>query len=109
MRVVAIVVILLLSLVTFNAYACLVPLYSSAMDGNCPSSHTPQTPTLCDVFKTLGVESTATDNGAQHGKSYLAYSFDVIAPLQIQGSPLDASEFRPPTQDLFLKLAVLRI
>lgn len=109
MRSVALTVIFLLSLVTFNAYACLVPLYSSTLDGKCPSSHAPQTPTLCDVFKTLGVESTATENGAEHCQSHLAGNFDVTESLHIQGSLLDAPEFRPPSRDLFLKLAVLRI
>ena len=107
MRVVAIVVILLLSLVTFNAYACLVPVFPSphSMAGNCSSPQEGQGPQFCDLFKAFSVEATATSDGGQEAK----LNWRVLAPLRMHAFSAEASDVRSPSRELFLKLAVLRI
>ena len=117
MRFVAIVVILLLSVMTFNAYACLVPFDSSplSMMGNCPSSHDEQVPQFCDIFKSMSVESTVSVSDGQHFKSVLASDFqglDQIAGQASQGYTVCYHcnhQSRQHPQDPLLKHSVLRI
>jgi len=117
MRAVIVIVILLFSVVTFNAYACLVPLPSSslAMGKNCPSPQEEQTPQWCDVFKTLSVESTISLPNSQHCKAALAVDpqgIDLNTTPTFLVSRLDSishHQFQQPSSHLFLKLSTLRI
>jgi len=115
MRIVAIVVILLLSAMTFNAYACLVPVDSShSVMGNCPSSQKEQVPQYCDIFKTMSVESTVSVSDSQHSKSVLAFDFQGLDQVATQTSQRNTCyrsdhQFQQPPSDLFLKLVTLRI
>lgn len=116
MRAIAIAVILLLSVMTFNAYACLVPFDSShSVMGNCPSSQKEQIPQLCDIFKTMSVESTVSVSDSQYSKSVPAFDFqglDQVTTQAFQGSTAcyrSHRQFQQPPSDLFLKLVTLRI
>jgi len=116
MRVVAIAVILLLSVMTFNAYACLVPFGSShSTMGNCPSSQKEQVPQYCDIFQTMGVESTVSVSDSQHAKSVPAGDFqglDQITRYASQGSIAGCRshhQLQQYPQDPLIKLSVLRI
>jgi len=117
MRVVAIALILLLSVMTFNAYACLVPFDSSplSMMGNCPSSQDKQVPQFCDIFKTMSVESTVSIPDGQHSKLVLAFDFHGLDQIATQASQIYTAWYhyhhqpRQHPQYLLLKLSVLRI
>ena len=117
MRAVIVIIILLLSVVTFNAYACLVPLSSSSlvMENNCSFPQEEQTPQWCDVFKTLSVESTVSLSHSQHCKAALTVDLagvDTTTTPMFLVSRLDNFSYhqlqRPPSP-LFLKLRTLRI
>jgi hypothetical protein len=116
MRAVIVIVILLFSVVTFNAYACLIPLSSSslAMEKDCSSPQEEQTPQWCDFFKTLGVESTVSVSDSQHSKSVLAFDFQGLDQVATQTSQRNTCyrsdhQLQQPPSDLFLKLVTLRI
>jgi len=116
MRVVAIVVILLLSAMTFNAYACLVPfdLSHSTMAGNCSSPHEEPVPQLCDIFKTMGVEPTVNVYNGQHSQAVLACDFQGLHQITTQASQgypaCDHCNHHPQhPHDPLLKFSILRI
>jgi hypothetical protein len=54
----ALLILLLLGF-SFNAYACLVPIFATdgSMEKTCPSSDQSAPKLFCDTFKTLGVSS----------------------------------------------------
>lgn len=116
MRIVAIAIIVLLSVMTFNAYACLIPIDSShAVMGNCSSSHNEQVPQYCDIFKAMSVESTVSASDSQHAKSAPACDFlglNQTASQASQGSIACSHCHHQPwqhPQDALVKLSVLRI
>jgi len=117
MRIVAIAVIVLLSVMTFNAYACLIPIDSSPLStmGNCPSPQEEQVPQFCDIFKTMGVELSVSVSDSQHSKSVLAFDFQGLDQIATQASQSYTAWYhcyhqpRQHPQDPLLKLSVLRI
>ena len=102
---------------SFNAYACLVPLYGtagSAMGHGCSTPDEQSARRFCDAFKTLSVQSAA----------------ELPPPHEIDGQPIGSEDTalwsvrvsrtahsrrvcEPPAdgppQDLFLKTSVLRL
>jgi|SRR6185295_16663168 len=112
--VLACTLVVLFFVLSFNAYACLVPVNSvtpAPMAKGCATQDEQPVSQYCDAFKTLGVQSA--------GKLPLgAYqplcpedtaSLAVLSVLTSHSSRLsDHPTVRPP-QDLLLKISVLRI
>lgn len=114
-RILSISLVLFLFGLTFNAYACLIPLYSAAstpMDCGSPSDQPARE--YCDVFKTFSVEH------ADHDFSWLdTQSTTVGEPISVSlmcptdcmaHSRLSESEsLGPPVEEVLAKLVVLRL
>ena len=100
---------------SFNAYACLLPVTSvtaSAMGNGCSTPDEQPVYQFCDTFKTLGVQST--DKLHLNGDSQTICSHDTasLALLVVHTSPSSRLSDHPtvaPPQDLLLKISVLRI
>ncbi|BFU95361.1 MAG: hypothetical protein NTNFB02_20830 [Nitrospira sp.] len=107
--------ILLFVGLSFNAYACLLPVssvVSSKMDNGCSTPDEQPARQICDAFKTLGLQSVT--QGSASGGDYALWSQDTLSfSLLIgfaahRGGLYDRPTERPP-QDLLLKISVLRI
>jgi hypothetical protein len=74
MKAAAVLLGVLLFVLTFNAYACLLPLPPSpaSMPADCPSSDHGVPQKICDAFTTIGPQSSA----------------DPVQPLSLAGCPL---------------------
>src|SRR5579884_1320373 len=107
--------VLLFLLFSFNAYACLLPLFSvpqAAMGGGCAGPQDQPVRQFCDTFTTLGLHA-ASDfhlsvdaqvvSPAEAAPLTWLISFSLRTP-SIQGYPAQ----RPP-QDALIRTTVLRI
>lgn len=100
---------------SFNAYACLVPLYGATvatMGKGCSDSQDRPVRQFCDAFKTLGVQSAAelqqTINCQILCPEDIAWS-SLLFHLAAQSNRLSEHPGDGPPQDILLKTAVLRI
>lgn len=111
-RIISVTLVILLFGLTFNAYACLFPLYNA---GQAPMGcgSPPEQPVRehCDVFKTLGVQHAdqhhpwldiQTSSLEQASAVSLVDSPD-IAPPRFYDS------LAPPVDEVLAKLVVLRL
>ena len=111
---VGILIVLFLAL-SFNAYACLLPVNgvtAGAMGDGCSTPDEQPVSQYCDAFKTLGVQSA--DKLPLGSNSHAICSEDTasLALLGIHTSPSSRLSDHPvvsPPQDLLLKISVLRI
>jgi hypothetical protein len=110
----AAIVVFLLAF-SFNAYACLVPLFGVpqvAMGGGCTGPQNQPVRQFCDAFMTLGVHSA---DEFHLPIDYQAICSDDTALLSVLVSLTSHSRYvceHPadgPPQDLLLKASVLRI
>jgi hypothetical protein len=107
--------VVLFFVLSFNAYACLLPVNSvapAAMATGCATPEEQPVSQYCDAFKTLGVQ--AADKLPLDSNSQAICSEDTasLALLVILTSYNSRSSDRPtvsPPQDLLLKISVLRI
>ena len=113
--VLACTLVVLLFVLSFNAYACLLPvsgITEAAMGKGCSTPEEPPIYQFCDAFKTLGVQSVDKlhfDSDSQvlcpEDTASLAFRAAVIShSSHLYDHPLDG-----PPQDLLLKISVLRI
>ena len=100
---------------SFNAYACLVPLYGATpatMGNGCSDSQERPVRQFCDAFKTLGVQSAAevqqTINCQFLCPEDIAWS-SLLVHLAAQSNRLSEHPGDGPPQDILLKTTVLRI
>jgi len=99
---------------SFNAYACLVPLYGAAdatMGSGCSSPEGQTARQFCDAFKTLGVQAGAEHQPAIDCQTLCpedTASLLLLSDLTVQGRAHDHPADSPP-QDVLLKTAVLRL
>jgi hypothetical protein len=100
---------------SFNAYACLLPVNGvtpAAMDAGCATPEEQPVSQLCDAFKTLGVQSA---DKLPLNSDYQALCPEDTASLALRvilTSPSSRLSDHPtvsPPQDLLLKISVLRI
>ncbi|MGH2396071.1 MAG: hypothetical protein ACREI2_11445 [Nitrospiraceae bacterium] len=107
--------ILLFLGLSFNAYACLVPLYGAAtvtMGSDCSSPEEQSARQFCDAFKTLGVQAS---NEPQQAIDYQAFcpvdtaSLSLLFSLTTGGSRVSAHPADGSPQDLLVKTTVLRL
>ena len=101
-------------LLSFNAYACLVPLYGGGQvktGSDCSMPQEQPAREQCDVFKTVGIQGVPSMQPAGD----LAHAVTVtLSALPTQEPLISASVFvgsGPPvfTQDLFALTSVLRL
>lgn len=100
---------------SFNAYACLVPLFGAAdvaMGNGCSDPQEQPVRQFCDAFKTLGVQSATelqqTINCQLLCPEDVSWS-SLLFHLAAQSNRLSEHPGDGPPQDILLKTAVLRI
>lgn len=107
-------VVLLLAL-SFNAYACLLPvsgITEAAMGKGCSTPEEPPVSQFCDAFKTLGVPSVDQlhlSSDCQAICSEDTASLALLVMLASESSRLSDHPTIGPPQDLLIKISVLRI
>jgi hypothetical protein len=107
-------VVLFLAL-SFNAHACLVPLFNasgSAMTNGCSTPDEQPVRQFCDTYKTLGVQSTDESTEGIDSQIICAAILDLSTPLlgaASHGGRLSEHPAVGPPRDLLLKTSVLRI
>jgi hypothetical protein len=101
--------------VSFNAYACLLPVNGvtvAAMDNGCSTSDEQPAFQFCDAVKTLGVQSADTRHLDSDSQTICSEDTASLALLVIHTSPSSRLSDHPTVgspQDLLLKISVLRI
>jgi len=107
-------VVLFLAL-SFNAYACLLPVNGvtpAAMANGCATPDEQPVSQYCDAFKTLGVQSADKLQLNSDSQTICSQDTVTLAFLVTHTSPGSRLSDHPivgPLQDLLLKISVLRI
>ena len=113
--VLACTLVVLFFALSFNAYACLLPVNSvtaGAMDIGCSTPDEQPVSQYCDAFKTLGVQSPDKLPLNSDCQTICPEDTASLALLGIHTSPSSRLSDHPtvaPPQDLLLKISVLRI
>jgi len=100
---------------SFNAYACLLPVNgvtAGTMGNGCSTPDEQPVSQFCDAFKTLGVQSADKlhlNSDCQTICSQDTASLALLAILVSDRSRLSDHPTVGPPQDLLLKISVLRI
>jgi hypothetical protein len=100
---------------SFNAYACLLPVNgvtASAMGDGCSTPDEQPVSQFCDTFKTLGVQSADKNQFSSDCQVLCPEDRASLALLAVLASPSNRLSDHPtigPPQDLLLKISVLRI
>jgi hypothetical protein len=107
--------IVLFFALSFNAYACLLPVNgatASSMGNGCSTPDEQPVSQFCDVFKTIGVQSADKlhlNSDCQTICSHDTASLALLAILSSDSSRLSDHPTVGPPQDLLLIISVLRI
>ena len=115
LSVLACTLVVLFFALSFNAYACLLPVNGvpvAAMDTGCATPDEQPVSQLCDAFKTLGVQSADTRHLNSDGQTICSADTASLALLVIFTSHSNRLSDHPTVgslQDLLLKISVLRI
>ena len=113
--VLAVSIVVLFFALSFNAYACLLPVNGItpvAMGKGCSTSDEPPVYQLCDAFKTLGVQSADKSHLPKDSQAICSEDTASLALLVILTSHSSRLYDHPPgspSHDLLLKISVLRI
>ncbi|MGH7209712.1 MAG: hypothetical protein ACREIL_10055 [Nitrospiraceae bacterium] len=114
-RPIAVFIALLFFGLTFNAYACLLPLYGvggMAMDRDCSSPQEQPARQFCDSFKTLGIQASPAPSQTPDAHADFANDGGAV-PLNSSVTPWRYGQgqhfLNYPPHDLFLRIKVLRI
>jgi len=100
---------------SFNAYACLLPVNgvtAAAMGNGCSTPDEQPVNQYCAAFKTLDVQSADTRHLNRDSQTIGSQATASLALLVIHPSPSNRWSDHPtvgPPQDLLLKISVLRI
>ena len=115
LSILACTLVVLFFAVSFNAYACLLPVNGvtpAAMDKGCSTPDEQPVYQFCDAFKTLGVQSADKLHLNSDCQTICSQDTATLALLVIHTSPSSRLSDHPtvaPPQDLLLKISVLRI
>jgi hypothetical protein len=107
--------ILLFAGLSFNAYACLLPLFdipASTMGSGCSTPDEQPVRQFCDAFKTLSVESGVELFAYPDSQTISSEDAASLFRLLIHASATSFSSDHPPEsppQDILLRISVLRI
>jgi hypothetical protein len=113
--VLACTLVVLFFALSFNAYACLLPVNgvtAGAMGNGCSTPDEQPVSQFCDAFKTIGVQSADTLHLTSDCQTICSEDTASLALLGIHTSPSSRLSDHPtvaPPQDLLLKISVLRI
>lgn len=113
--VLACALVVLFFALSFNAYACLLPVNgvtASTMDNGCSTPDGQPVSQYCDAYKTLGVQSADTRHLDSDSQTICSEDTASLARLVIftsHSSRLSDHSTVGPPQDLLLKISVLRI
>ena len=113
--VLACILVVLFFALSFNAYACLLPVNgvtAGAMGNGCSTPDEQPVSQFCDAFKTLGVQSADKLHLNSDCQALCPEDTASLALLAILTSPSHRLSDHPtigPPQDLLLKISVLRI
>ena len=113
--VLACTLVVLFFALSFNAYACLLPVNgatAAAMGNGCSTPDEQPVYQFCDAFKTLGVQSADKlhlSSDCQTICSEDTASLALLVILTSHSSRLSDHPTVGPPQDLLLKISVLRI
>ena len=116
LSILACTLVVLFFALSFNAYACLLPVNGVTpiqMDTGCPTQEEqPVSQYYCDTFKTLGVQSADKLQLNSDTQTICSQDTVTLAFLVTHTSPGSRLSDHPivgPLQDLLLKISVLRI
>ena len=113
--VLACTLVVLFFALSFNAYACILPVNgvtSAPMGNGCSTPDEQPVYQFCDAFKTLGVQSADKLHFNNDCQTICSEDTASLALLGIHTSPSSRLSDHPtvsPPQDLLLKISVLRI
>ena len=113
--VLACALVVLFFTLSFNAYACLLPVNgvtAGAMGNGCATPDEQPVSQYCDAFTTLGVQSADTRHLDSDSQTTCSEDTASLALLVIHTSPSSRLSDHPtvaPPRDLLLKISVLRI
>jgi hypothetical protein len=113
--VLACTLIVLFFALSFNAYACLLPVNgvtAGAMGNGCSTPDEQPVYQFCDAFKTLGLQSADKLHLNSDCQTICSEDTASLALLVVLTSPSSRLSDHPtvaPPQDLLLKISVLRI
>ena len=113
--VLACTLVVLLFALSFNAYACLLPVNgvtAGAMGNTCSTPDEQPVSQYCDAFKTLGVQSADKLHLNSDSQTICSQDTASLALLVIHTSPGSRLSDHPtvgPPKDFLLKISVLRI
>ena len=113
--VLACTLVVLFFALSFNAYACLLPVNgvtAAGMGNGCSTPDEQPVSQFCDAFTTLGVQSADTLHFNSDCQTICSEDSASLALLGIHTSPSSRLSDHPtvaPPQDLLLKISVLRI
>ncbi len=110
----ALVLILLLQGFSFNAYACLLPLFGAPgmMQSGCMDPGEESARQFCDTFKTLGMQSLPDLQPASDSLAFCpedTTSFALLLSVPAPGIPAADHLGDGSPQDLLVKSSVLRL
>lgn len=114
-RILSISLVALLFGLTFNAYACLIPLYSTGSTSmDCGSPNDQPIREYCDVFKVLSVERADHDLSwldMQSTSSQETISVSHMCPSDCMALSRrsESESVGPPVEEVLAKLVVLRL
>ena len=107
--------VLLFAGLSFNAYACLIPLFgtpATSMRNGCPTSEEPPVREFCDAFKTLTVPNSSDSYVASDDQAFYpdasAFSFQLLNLPATNRLTYYHPDHAPP-RDVLLKTTVLRL
>jgi hypothetical protein len=115
LSVLACTLVVLFFALSFNAYACLLPVNGvapAAMANGCATPDEQPVSQYCDVFKTLGVQSAdklSVNSDCQALCPEDTASLALLVSLTSPGNRLFDRPAVSPPRDLLLKISVLRI
>ena len=115
LSILACTLVVLFFALSFNAYACLVPVNgvpAPVMANGCATPDEQPVSQFCDVFKTLSVQSVDKLHGNTDSQTICSEDTASLALLAVLTSPSNRLSDHPivgPPQDLLLKISVLRI
>ena len=107
--------VLLLLVFSFNAYACLIPLFGTpqaTMDSGCSEPQEQPSRQFCDTFKTLGVQASLEPHRAVDCQTICpedTASLSLLFSLTAQSSRAYAHPADGPPQNLLVRTIVLRL
>lgn len=114
-RSLSIFLVVLLFGLTFNAYACVIPLYSppsTPLDCGSPSDQSARE--YCDVFKTFSVEHADHDISWLNMQSMpweeiISVSQMCLSEHMARSHRSESESIGPPVEEVLAKLVVLRL